>query len=390
MATGNIRQRSKRKDSWTIQVFLGQDSETGKRDFHSETIRGTKAEAQRRLRELLAEVERKTFVRPTNVTLEAFLDRWLDEYGESRLRSRTIGGYRSYIARYVPGWLSRKRVVDVRAEDISRFEMNLRRGGGEGGRALSGRTVLQMHRILSSAFTYAVRQGVVGRNVVTAVEPPRIERFEGGALEWDDVGRLLGVIEEGVFRTLVLLALQTGLRRSELLGLQWRDVDFARRQLSVRRARVRVKGVGLRVEGTKSGKSRVVDVPEDSVEALLGMGKGEGHGFVFGNEDGVGWDPDWVTRRFKVYVDRAGFLGFRFHDLRHTHASLMLAGGVHLKIVSERLGHSGIGITGDLYSHVLPTVQLDAVERFGVSWRERLANGWQKVGKEGGPEGGES
>ena len=374
-----------------LQIFLGQDSQTGKRKFHNETVRGSRSDAERRLRELLRDLDRGAFVRPSKVTVGDFLERWLEEYGRARLRSRTIQGYRNYLGRYLPEWLGRKRMMDVRAEDVSRFEAVLMRGGARNGGELSGRTVLQMHRILSSAFTYAVRQGVVRGNVVRGVEPPKFKRFEAEALDWDDVGRLLAVIDDYEFRVFVVLALQTGLRRSELLGLQWRDVDVGRRLLAVRRCWIRVTGIGLQVEGTKSGRSRVVDVPEDAVDGLDAM-RGEGVGgerFIFERDVGIAWDPDAVTRRFRSYASLAGFGSLRLHDLRHTHASLMLAGGVHLKVVSERLGHSSVGITGDLYSHVLPTVQLEAVERFGESWRERLANGWQKVGKEGGLESSE-
>ena len=311
------------------------------------------------------------------LTVGELLEKWLTEHGQARLRARTLWGYQGYIDRYLPRWLERKRVTDVRLGDISELEASLLVEGGKGGRKLSGTTVLQFHRILSSAYTYGVRLGIIERNVVQVVEPPKTDRYEEESLDWEGVERLLDMVKGEVFRTLVLVALQTGLRRSELLGLQWRDVNFAGRQLSVRRAWVRVGRKDKRLEATKSGQSRVVDLPEESVEALLAMRAGDEDsgevGFLFRENGSDPLDPDLVTQRFKAIAKKVGLGGIKLHDLRHTHASLMLSGGVHLKLVSERLGRSRVGITADLYSHVLPTVQLEAMERFGGLWRSRLS-----------------
>ena len=189
-------------------------------------------------------------------------------------------------------------------------------------------------------------------------------------------------IPDSVYLTLVLLDLQTGLRRSELLGLQWRDVDLSTGALSVQRALIKLPSGEMELTVPKNGRGRVVALPEESVESLLVHRQrpreqsGNGN-FVFCHSDGSPMNPDVVTKWFRRIADRAGFAQVRLHDLRHTHASLMLAKGIHLKIVSERLGHSNIGITGDLYSHVLPSVQEDAVSRFGDEWRRKngkLAN----------------
>ena len=144
-----------------------------------------------------------------------------------------------------------------------------------------------------------------------------------------------------------------------------------------------VFGREIRVESTKSGKGRRVDLADETVRVLAEHKELQGEWgsrecFIFCDGEGAPLDPNKVTKQFKSVVREAGFGSLRFHDLRHTHASLKMAEGSHLKVVSERLGHSGIGITGDLYSRVLPTVQLDAVERFGESWRERLAKSGER------------
>ena len=190
-------------------------------------------------------------------------------------------------------------------------------------------------------------------------------------------------ITDRLYHTLVLLAIQTGLRRSELLGLRWTDVDLHTGALSVQRALIKLPSGKMVVTPPKAGRGRVVVLPGESVLALRSHKElqqadpQENGNFIFCHSNGNPLHPDLMTQTFKRITTKAGVDGLRFHDLRHTHASLMLTQGVHLKIVSERLGHSSIGITGDLYSHVLPTVQQEAVERFGAAWSAGMAKEWQ-------------
>ena len=209
------------------------------------------------------------------------------------------------------------------------------------------------------------------------VDPPKPTKFQHRTLDWDEIQAFVDEIPDRLHKTLVLLALQTGLRRSELLGLQWRDLNFSAGILSVRRTLIKVPSGELELNEPKNGIVRVVHLLTESVEALevhrrQGEAEQTGNGdFVFCHADGSCLDPDLVTQALKRIAKKAGHEQLRLHDLRHTHASLMLAKGIHLKIVSERLGHSNIGITGDLYSHVLPSVQEEAASKFGAEWRER-------------------
>ena len=392
MVRGTIRQRSKkRKDSWNIQVYLGKESVTGKSKHYSETVRGTKSDAERRLREVLQEMDIGSFVGSTRVTLGEFLDQWLVDYCEGRLRARTVEGYRGYVERYVKPRLGNVRLDKLTVGCIEKMESWLLREGGVDGKGLSGTTVRQVHRILSSALSDAVRLGVVGRNVVKLVKPPRTGWFEPMTLSWDDVGHFMDTVEnleDRVFGVVITVALQTGLRRAEVLGLQWKDVDIKERRLAVRRSLTRmVSGREIRVESTKSGKGRRVDLADETVRVLaehkdLQGEWGSRECFIFCDGEGAPLDPNKVTKQFKSVVREAGFGSLRFHDLRHTHASLMMAEGSHLKVVSERLGHSGVGITGDLYSHIVPSVQRESIERFGDAWEIAMANnGKYHVGK---------
>ena len=361
-----------------MQVYLGRDPGTGRKRFRSESVPGSFADAQRRLTEILREMDTgSTPASSGQMRVADYLEGWLRDPMESRVRPRTLEGYRQHVRfKIIP------RIGDVRLErltpaQVQEMESDLLRRGRGGGLPLSPRTVLQTHRVLSSALTHALRMGLVSRNVVSAVEPPRFSRYEVRTLGWDESMSLIGSVVHPQLRSLFLLAIQTGLRRSELLGLQWGDVDLHGRSLSVRRALVKLPSGVLDLKEPKSGRGRMVSLVEDSVLALRSLQPSPaGNGsFVFCHSGGGPIDPTWVSRSFRRFADRAGLEGLRFHDLRHTHASLLLTEGVHPKVVSERLGHSSISITVDTYSHIHPTVQREAVERFGAAWSDAERRG---------------
>ena len=354
-----------------MQVYLGRDPGTGKKRYHSESVKGTMADAERRLTEILREMD--TGSPPSSsgrVTVGEYLEGWLRDPMEFRVRSRTLEGYREHVRGKIIPRMGGVLLNRLTAFQVQEMESGLLRDGGRDGRGLSPRTVLQTHRILSGALTHALRMGLVSRNVALAVEPPRFSRYEVRTLTWEEAVRFLSTVVDPLLRAVFLLALQTGLRRSELLGLQWRDVDLPGRSLSVRRGLIKLSSGELEVTEPKSGRGRVVTLVDDSVvalESMVALGVGNGN-FIFCRSGGAPLDPAWVTRAFRRSALRAGLDGLRFHDLRHTHATLLLAEGVHPKVVSERLGHSSIAITVDTYSHVQPTVQREASERFGAAW----------------------
>ena len=372
MARGSIRQRSKvRKDSWTVQVYLGRDPSTGKKRYRSEAVRGTRAQAERRLTEILREIDMGSSVpKPSGLTVGEYLEGWLRDPMEARVRLRTLEGYQLHVRGNIVPRIGAVPLGRLTVRQVQDMEADLLRSGGRDGRGLSPRTVIHVHRVLYTALKHALRLELVSRNVAAAVQPPRAPRYEARTLSWDEARSFFAGVPNPLFRSIFLLAFQTGLRRSEILGLRWRDLDLPGGFLSVRRGLVKLPSGGVVVTEPKSGRGRVVVLLEDSVRILrshLESFPGNGD-FVFCHSGGEPLNPVLVTDAFRRAARKAGFDGLRFHDLRHTHASLMLAGGSHLKVVSERLGHSSIVITGDIYSHVQPSVQREAVERFGAAW----------------------
>ncbi len=244
-------------------------------------------------------------------------------------------------------------------------------------RGLSGSTVNQAHRILHKALKDAVKWGVALRNVTETVTPPRKSTREMQVLPPADLKTLLYAAEEAGMGSLLLLAAHTGLRRGELLGLKWQDVELSQGMLSVQRALRVVSGKGYIVAEPKSSADRRrISLGPVAVTALrqhgatqaelrLGLGPlWRDEDWVFTRSDGRHLDPDVVTHRFRKLVQGLDIPRIRLHDLRHTHATLLLLAGVHPKVVQERLGHSSIAITLDTYSHVLPGLQEKAALAF--------------------------
>ena len=387
MARGPIRQRSKvRKDSWTVQIYLGRDPITGKKRYHSKAVKGTKAQAERRLTELQRQVDTGTYADPSPLTVAEYLREWLDE--NKSVSDRTMEGYRGNVERYIIPRIGPLPVERLSGRQVAEMETWLLNRGGRYGQGLSNNPVRQVHRILRKALKDGRKLKKFGRKVVDeveVVEAPQEIQYEGGTLSWEDITRFLDGVKDLQYRACFLVAIQTGLRRSELAGLQWQDVDLQRGSLSVRRARVKLPSGPVITSTPKSGRGRSIILPSQSIEALtnhrdrLGNPSGNGN-FVFCKSDGTPLDPNQITKTFKAVATTAGFGNLRLHDLRHTHASLLLKEDVHLKVTSERLGHSGVAITAKLYSHVLPTVQRGAAHRFGDAWsamedQEKFRNG---------------
>ncbi len=227
--------------------------------------------------------------------------------------------------------------------------------------------MLKQHRILSEALSHAVNWGLASHNVALSVHPPRPQRKPIRTLNPDELQRLINAVPEGTYREIVRLDSNTGMRRSEILGLGWKDVDLTLATIHIVRGLHQTNGGDIIFEEPKSrsGKRQIALIPE-AVIALRKYAEGRSmEGLVFCNDDGSPINPSTFSHVFSKAVHKAGLDGVRFHDLRHTHATLLCEQGIHPKIVAERLGHSSIAITLDLYSHVTMDMQREAIKRFG-------------------------
>jgi len=374
---GHIRKRS--KDSWTIVIDMGRDLATGKRCQKWHTVKGTKRDAQRALREILTSLDRGIYVEPTNITLGEWLGKWLNNYVSLHTTPRTQESYRYITTRHlIPalGTIPLARLAPQHLQDYYAKELSQGRCDGTGG--LSARSVLYHHRILSEALSHAMRMGLIARNVATVVDPPKPRRITMNTLSQADISKFLEAAKDDpTFYVLFCTLLYTGLRRGELLALRWRNCDLDLSELHVVETAYKLSNGDYIIKEPKTIHSRRrVSLPP-SLSLLLRQYRADQEvfskalgrqitddDFVFSKYDGSPLNPNHVTRTFGRIISESGLPHLRLHDLRHTHATLMLKAGIHPKIVSERLGHANINITLDTYSHVLPGLQEAAAQRF--------------------------
>jgi integrase len=328
----------------------------------------TRAEVQERVRQMV-ETVRQGVAPGRSQRLEEFLLTWLQAI-EGTIRPSTFISYSGIVRKHLVPTLGRIYLERLSIQDVA-FLMSQKRSEG-----LSPRTSQYILFILRNALNKAVRWGAVNRNVARLVDPPRVAQREVKVLASDEAMGLIAAARQDRLEALWVLALSTGLRRGELLGLTWDDVDLERRQLRVRKALQRITGKGLVLSETKTRRGRrSIVLPIGAVEALrrhlarqeedrlLAASSWTETNFVFKARSGAALDADNLVRRsFAHLLDSAGLPHIRFHDLRHSCASLLLAQGVAPRVVMETLGHSRISVTLDTYTHVLPALQREAAD----------------------------
>lgn len=382
MAKGHIRQRG--PESWAIKIDIGADPATGKRRTKWHTVRGTKRDAERERNRLLRELDVGEYVEPSKMTVAELLRRWLDDI-KHKVGGKTFSRYREIVETHLAPALGGHKLAKLSALHISAAyaaAMSSGRRDGKGG--LSAQTVKHHHRVLWQALDQAVRWQVLARNPAALVDPPRPARTEMKILDQAQTATLLKAIRHTRTYMPVMLAVTTGMRRGEILALRWSDLDLDRARLQVVRS-LEETSDGLRFKSPKTSRSRrTITLPSLAVEELkrhrarqaeerlaLGLGR-DPDGLVVCRHDGEPLQPRSLTHEFTRLVQRAGVPRIRFHDLRHTHLSHLLAAGVNPKIASERAGHASVSITLDVYSHVLPGLQEDVAKTVDASLRKAL------------------
>ena len=327
----------------------------------------TRAEVGRRLAGALSDREHGLTFDAGNLVLEDYLDRWLSDSVRDSVKQRTFESYAYVVRLHLSpslGHVKLKTLSPAHVQGLYRSKLDS---------GLSLRTVQLIHTTLHKALKQAVQWGLVPRNVTEAVTAPRPNKKEIHPLTPRQARTLLDNAGRDRFEALYVLAITTGLRRGELLGLRWKDVDLERGYLQVRQQLVRTKD-GLTFTSPKGGKSRSVRLSKRAIGALEGHRERQleeklrldslwkDNDLVFPTATGTPMDADnLVKRSFRPLVARARLPRIRFHDLRHTFATLLLSRGTHPKVVQEMLGHADISQTMDTYSHVLPDMQERAV-----------------------------
>ena len=352
----------------------------------------TRKEVQEKLQAALQEKQQGIVLEGTaRQTLGQFMADWLENSQKQNVRPRTYERYEEIVRLHIDPVLGRQRLQKLSAQHVQAFYTKKLNEG------LSASTVSVFHSVLHKALDAALKWGLVPRNVCDLVSPPHAEGFEIQPLTVEQAHQLLAAARGHRLEALFTLALATGMRRGELLALKWQDINFSAGTLQVRRILTRVPtkmpGKGFVEAEPKTQKSqRSVVIATFALEALkqhrihqletkLKAGPAwEDHDYVFCTSIGAHLIPsNDVLVQLKVLLKKAGLPHIRFHDLRHSAATLLLAEGVHPKVVQELLGHSSISMTMDVYSHVLPSMQQDAISRLNSALGKYEGDGSKDV-----------
>lgn len=384
---GHIEERG--NDRWRLVVSggLGPD---GRRIQHRKPFKGTRPQAEKALAAFVTEVEQGQYIEPSKMTFEEFSKKWLKEHAEKNLAPKTVFGYKNLLESRIYPAIGHLKIEKIKPMHLVEFYNNLGEDGlREDGKPgpLSGKTAHAHHRIISSILGTAARWQLINSNPASRVTPPKVEKKKATCYDEEQTAALLAALdtEPLKYKTIITLAVFTGLRRGEIMGLEWQDIDFKKGTLQVRQASQYLPGKGTFTKDPKNETSkRLIAVPAP-VMALLKQHKRQqaelqlkfgdlwgGSDRVFTTANGKAMHPDTPTHWFIDFLEDKKLPHIPFHGLRHTSATLMINEGLPISTISGRLGHASTGITGDVYIHYLKSADQEASNRLERLYDERL------------------
>ena len=359
---GTVRQRTDGR--WEAMVSLPHGRRISR-------YGATQKEAQAKLKEARRQVDDGIDLSASTMTVEQFLSTWIDSAVKPAVKVETYESYESIVRVRVIPRIGKVKLLKLSPIRVQQFYAELALGDD----AISNLSIQHTHRVLKQAMQQAIRWNMLSRNPCDGVTPPRAERAEMDVWSAAESSALLDTTAEHNMHALYMLALSTGMRQGELLGLKWNDVDLEGGRLQVHRSLQYQKGNGLVFVEPKTARSRrPIKLGKRAVDALKAHRKAQleirlkagslwqEQDLVFPTDHGAPHDPSWQYKVFKRATKDAGLRSIRFHDMRHTAATLLLTKNVHVKVVSEMLGHSSITITLNTYSQYVPSLHDEAAD----------------------------
>lgn len=374
---GSVRQRTRTRPDgslykyWEGMVTVGTD-QNGRLKRRTVTAR-TKTELLGKMKEIFSAVEHGTYAEVNKLTVLQWLNEWFEVYEKRKVKQYTANSYKTIINKHIAPEIGTIKLQKLRNSDLQRFYNALADKG------LSGKTIKNIDAVLSKALNDAVKHGVIGANPRSLnVELPKIKQHEVTPLTDAEIPVFISAIDEEPYRNIYALALFCGLRKGECLGLSWNNVDIKNRRITVSQQLQRnmESGEYFVEKSTKSNKTRTIQMPPLAVDYLKAekrkqdlnrMKAGElwsnPEGLVFTDEIGRRVSFPTLNGQFKRMVQRMGRPDLRFHDLRHSAATVALAAGADIKSVQQLLGHSTASTTLNIYSHVTEKMKEDTASR---------------------------
>ena len=366
---GSIR---KRKDGrWEGRYVVGHDPITGK--MISRNVLGkTQAQVKEKLRTAIENSKRLDYTQTGKYTVGQWMDEWFEAYAKVKVRPSSHQTYKGYIENHIKPNIGDIPIEKLTSLQLQKFYRLLLTEGRvprieseKQPKGLSAKTVRNINQVISSAMDMAVRHKLILTNPTEGCELPKVEHREMKTLPAERLGAFLREAKESGVYELYYLDLATGLRRGELLGLKWEDIDLQNGIIHVRRQVARVDGEVKEMPLKTKNSYRNISISQDAVAMLTEMEAHRSSDYVFPSSTGGPISPDGVNNMLHRVLKRAGLPSIRFHDLRHTFATLALQNGVDIKTVSGMLGHFSAGFTLDTYAHVTTSAQKEAARTMG-------------------------
>ena len=368
---GNIR---KRKDGrWEGRYTAGHDPATGK-PIYKNVLGKTQAEVKEKLKRAIEETRGLDIVKAGQYTLGQWMDVWFENYAKLKVRPSSHQTYKGYINNHIKPYVGSIPLSKLTSLDLQKlYKMLLTEGridrieAKNQPKGLSAKTVRNINQIISSALNLAKEQKLLASNPADACALPKVEHREMKTLPVEQLTSFLREAKETGVYEMYYIELATGLRRGELLGLKWQDIDLVNGTIRVQRQVARIDGEIVEAPLKTKNSYRNVSIGPDAIEVLKEQKKKVGDSeYVFPSPNGGPISPDSVLNMLRRVLERAGLPKIRFHDLRHTFATLALQNGVDIKTVSGMLGHFSAGFTLDTYAHVTTSAQREAANTMGT------------------------
>ncbi|WP_083207960.1 tyrosine-type recombinase/integrase [Fictibacillus arsenicus] len=358
-----------------IRFDVGRDSGSGKRIQRAKGGFKTKKEAQEYLVNAINEVNQGTFLQPSKEEFSIFIERWFNTYYKRNVAETTADISWCLIKGHLIPYFNKQVISSISTYQLDCFYNEKLEEG------YSAKTIRELHSLLRRAFEQAIKWSLLKFNPAVNATPPKEKIKERHTWSKNDIKKFIDTAKLSEEATIYIIAIFTGMRRGEILGLKWQDIDFDLKKIYVTRSLAFTSEKGLFLKDVKTSKSRrqislspyIIDVLKQHqvIQNNFKEKLGEDYldkGLVFTSINGNFKDPRNLLREFSRLTKKAGLIKISFHDLRHTHATLLLKNGENPKVVSERLGHSRVGITLDLYSHVTDDIQEEAALRLEESF----------------------
>ena len=367
---GNIR---KRKDGrWEGRYTVGRDPETGKAIIKN-VLGKTQAEVKEKLKKAIEENVGIDYGRAKTYTVGSWLEVWMENYARVKLRPSTFKTSQGFLKNHIKPQIGSIPLADLTSLDLQRFYKHRLDGGRvdrveakKKPKGLAPKTVRNIHQMIGSAYNLAIEQKLVTRNPTQGCALPKVEHKEMKTLTADQLSAFFQEARDSGVFALYYIDLTTGLRRGELLGLKWLDIDLEKGDLRVQRQIGRIDGKIIEMPLKTKNAYRTLPLSADAIDVLMQQRRKTGNSeWAFPSPTGGPMSPDSVLHMLHRVLKRAGLPKVRFHDLRHTFATLALQNGVDIKTVSGMLGHFSAGFTLDTYAHVTTSAKREAAKTMG-------------------------